>query len=544
MSLVYPDLTALSETQVQDTLDFLAQQLAEYSPSLDGKRGLLRDIVLHLESVFATATGNVVQTQITESGSLLAVSEDPSLADEDAVDRLLSNFRITRRPSAKSSGSVTIVLDSLYPVVIPGSAQFLSGSIAFEASSAYAARTDSSFILGTTDRLLESIGGGEYAFNIEVDAVEAGSSGQIRRGASLSPSFSIPHFLRAYAEQDFTGGQDAQTNEELLHVLDEGLSDKSPSNRTGVAALIHNTAEFASVTDISVIGFGDSEQIRYHSIFPVAFGGRVDVYARTQGLFQSVKVTKTAVLVEKPAGDINGVWQLSLARGDAPGFYEVERVCISGDTGAGYPADSTAKDLDLTDDGEFIPDLETSDEAAFSRFQSAVVRFTDTDTSTAGLTVNSSTADYDIYVRAMPLIEDLQIFLGDRDRRPMGSDILVKAPVPCFVSLSFSISKLAGQDDPDLSAIKTSMADYVNGLGFNSVLSASALAHEVYSHLSAGQTCSTIDMHGRVLYPDGRQTFLHSSVELTAPTASTSMVSDKTVCFFLDPLDIDISVVE
>ena len=547
MAITYPDLTKLDENSVNSALDFLAQRLAEHSPTLESKRGVLREIVLGLEAIFGAAIASIINNEVAKSSSLLAIEEDPAGADDEMVDRLLSNFRLTRRAGSKASGTMSIVLDALTPVTIPSGQKFTSGSLSFTADSAYAARTTEAGVVGANDRLISAISGGEYAFTIEVTADEEGSASQLVRGTSLTPVASVPHLSRAYAESDFTGGVDEQTNAELIEVLQEGLAGRNPSNRVSLNSLIRSEEDFADVVAISAIGYGDAEQQRYHSIVPVAFGGRVDVYVRTQGLPQSLKLTKTATLIEQvaPSGTnvFDGKWQFSIARDEAPGFYEIEKIVIAGESeDDGYEASETIRGLDVTedDDADFIPDVENATEAAFSRFQTAVVKFVDTDTEANGLSVGSSAQAYDIYVKVMPKVEDLQVFLGDRERRPSAADILVKAPVPCFVSLSFEISKLSNEDAPDEDAIKTALASYVNGTGFQASLSASSLAYVIQGELSGSQAAGAISMTGRILLPNGTETTLASTISLETPDQPTDMVSYRTVCFYLDEVDIEI----
>ncbi len=543
MAIAVPDLTALDSDEVQQTLDFIAQRVAEYAPTVERQRGVVRQIVLDLNSILGAAQSQVINDQVVISGSLLQINENPEVADPEMVDRLLSNFRVIRRSGAAATGQVAIVISRSVPVTISKGMRFESGGMIYTTDNAFAARTTAATVVNNTDRLIRPAGT-DFAFTIDVTAEVVGAAGQLSRGTALTPQSLIPDFVRAYAEDDFIGGLNEDTNEELLDRLQQGLADRSSSNRTTIASMIVNEPAFERVLAVSVIGYGDPEQIRYHTIFPVAQGGRVDVYARTQAQPQSLVVTRSATLIEKTAA--GGVWQFSIARDDVPGFYEVEKIVLAGhdlSAEAGYEVTETVRGIDLSDDGTGLtPDVVSGAEAAFSRFQAATVRFLDTDTEITALTVNSAKADYDVAVTVMPLVQQLQEFLSDRDRRHSATDILVRAPIPVFLSLNFTVRKSVRDAAPDLDAIRTALASYVNNTGFIGRLSASSLAHVVHQNLAVGQTASAIEMFGRVLRPDGTTAFSRSYDTLEIPNEPEKMVSSRTAVFYLDPRRIGISV--
>lgn len=544
MAIEVPDLTTLSDDEVQQTIDYIAQRVGEYMPTIQRRRGVVREILIHLAGVLGAAQAKVIEEKVEKASSLKKIIEDPNGADPEMVDRIISNFRVTRRPGGRARGQVTIVLSRQIPVTIPKSLKFEAGGVTFTADSAFAARTSPGSVVSPTDRLLRPVGDGGYAFTIEVTAEKEGSSGQLKRNARLVPQGLVQNFVRAYAESDFTGGVDADTNEELLTRLQEGLADRSSSNRATIDSMIRNTKEFSRVLATSVIGYGDPEQLRYHYLFPVAFGGRIDVYVRTQDVPLALKLTKTATLIEKKAA--GGVWQFSLARNEAPGFYEVRKVVVAGqDDGGqtGYEVTELIRGFDLSDDGTGLtPDIETAEEAAFTRFQTGTVRFLDTETSTDGLTVGESKKEYDVVVMVMPLVAELQTFLADRSRRPAAADVLVKAPVPCFLELNFKIYKKAGTADPDVETIKTALAAYVNNTGFDGRLSAGALAHVIHQNLPSGMTVGAIDMFGRIVRPDGKTRYVRSDETLLIPDWHEIMVTRRTVGIMLDPASISIAI--
>lgn len=541
MALEVRDLSALDPARVSDVQAKLTAILQEGFPSIQFSIGTVHSIVSHLAAVINTAVADENVEIYRKASSLLTIDDD---ADPEIVDALLSNYGITRRAGGAAIGDMTIVLSRLAPVTIPNGAVFEANGVTFVTEAAYAARISQATVVSETDRLLSPLGAGTYAFSIPIAAEEEGASGMLRRGDPLTPTGTIPYFAAAYAESDFTGGVAEETNEDLVARQAEGLAVKTWSNRATNPALIRSQPAFEAILAISEIGYGDAEMTRdQHSLFPVSGGGRADIYIRAQELPQAITMTKTATLVDKT--EDGGVWQFSLDLDDAPGFYEIERVVLSGD-----PEETTSFEVtDLTRDfdmetyaSDLQPDLLTAEEAAFSRYQTAAVRFLDTATDTTDLTVYSDTQDYDVVARQMPLIAALQAFFLDRDTAPPTGDVLIRAAIPCFLSISFEIFKRPGQDDPDTTAITSALTGLVNNTGFPTELRASALIEVVHDSLLPGMALSSVDMFGRIVLPTGTTRYIRSNEVLTVPTLPEHALSGRTAVFILDPRDVAITV--
>ena len=541
MPISLPDLETLDPEKVSQAHAYITQRVTEFDPTVDTKRGVIHDILTHLEGVFAAAEEEWAD-RLRRSGSLLEIQADPTLADDSQVDAVLSNFRIERKPGQAATGRVVIVLSALVPSNIPAATRFSAQGRDFVTEVAFAGRTSQASVATDQDRLIRPVGDGTYAYVIDVVAAEAGSAGMLRRGTRMEPQTLIPNMLFAYSESDFTGGLNAETNAELVARLQQGLAGRDVSNRDTIAALVRNTEAFERVLALATVGYGDPEQRRYHGLFPVATGGRVDVYARTQELPQTIRLEKTAVLVDQVAG--GGVWQVPVGRDDAPGYYDFPRIVRSGadETTAGYEVTEDARTVDLTPFGtdDFLPDVVGPEEGAYSRYQAGTVRFLDPGTDPA-LAVGS-TAAYVVFARAVPQIADLQDFLSGRGVRPAAGDVLVRAPVPCDVRLSVTVFKRTGQPDPDTATIATALAAEVNRGGCVGRLAVSSLASVVHRFLADGQSTGAFDLHGVVRRPDGTKRLLRSAAAITAPDEATRGVSGRTVVFYLDPEDVTIGV--
>jgi hypothetical protein len=534
-------LADLSPEEVAQHKEKILSDVTAENPTLYLKRGLFADLLVHYQSVLTAQRQRNVQDYLN-ARSLQAITENPALAAEGIVDDILSNFRVTRKLGAKAVGNVVIVVSSSVTVTIAQGSVFESNGQRFIAPTVYVASIDAVPGAGSGARPLAATGDGRWSFTISVEAEEEGAA-TVRKDSLVLPLVAPPNFVTSYAATDFASGFLPQTNDELLSILQTGPAAKAPSNRTNMQAMLIAVDEFARVGAMSIIGFGDAEMLRdAHWIMPVSGGGRCDWYIRTQEALFRASLTKTATLVEK-ATDNRGIWQVALDRNDAPGFYEVINIRPAGSLvfAGGYAVVLDERGLDLSGDG-FIPDIATVAEGAYSRFQTAVIRFKDTDVAVADLAIGA-TASYSFEVREMPLIGAIQDFVSERDTRSYGADCLVKAPVPCFVSLGMTIYRRSGDIDPDVAAIKEALCTEVNNTPFVGQIYASRLYDIIHGHLHNDQTVSALDLLGRLRYPDGEIVILRDTEKIVVPDDAARMVSFRTVQFFLSPEDVAISVV-
>jgi len=541
MAITFPSFTSLQAADVTAARALLVQRLQEKSPTSDFRRGVLHDLVLHLESIIHAAQETYAD-KFRKSGSISAITSDPAIADDALVDAVLSNFLITRKTGSKSTGEVTVVIANSAPMVVAQGSTFTSFGKSFIASATYAAKTNPASVISATDRLIYSLGDGTYGFNINLEAVLAGEESSLKQGDALEMGAPVPGFIRAIVSVDFSNGVSSETNLELISRLKEGVASKNFSNKYSLSSLIKSN--YTSVHEIACISHGDPEQIRYHGLFPVSHGGRVDVYIRNTGLPSKVNVDLSATLVEQRLN--GGLWQVSIPRNVAPGFYEATRIVKYADRNNtsivnGYETISIIRGYDLTDNGTgFTPEIEHADEAAFSPFQTSTLSFLDTSTD-ASLALGVK-ATYTLTLRYQSGLSALQLFLGGREVRPANSDILVKAAVPLDVKLSITIDNRNKDYTVPSDTIREDIYKYVSNLGFSSALYESNIVAIVQNALSDDQSIADIDLRGRVVYPNGNIKFINGRIKLSAPDEPGKMVSPKTVIYFLDKADIEINV--
>jgi hypothetical protein len=536
-------LDELNPENVQQLQLQLISQLQELNPSLDLRRGVFHDTLAYFHAILDAAIRQNLE-RYQSARSLQQIQVDPTLADETVVNEVLSNWGIVRKEGTKAIGPVTIELEVARPVTISQNSIFEANGFQYLATRTFVARTDAAQVVNDNDRLLVPLSNGNYAFTIEVEAADIGSDRKLNSGDLIIPNRSIANYVTSYATSSFEDGTNTETNESLLNELQLGISAKALSNRTNMRAYLRSLPEFASVTNQSIVGAGDPEMIRdKHTIFPTSVPGRIDWYIRGQESLQRKTVTVTATCVEVNTFTGLSTWQFSVPKNVLPGFYTVEKIRKPTDSFvvAGFNIVSDTRYTDLTESG-FLPDIVNTTESAYSAFQTAIIRFEDSVTPIAELAVGE-TATYVYEVTGVPFIRDLQDLLSSRDIRPYGADVLVKAPVPCFVSVTLTINKASGDPDPDINAIKSAVVSEINNVDFQGVLAGSTIIDTVHNYLQGRLMVTDLDLLGKIREPSGNIRYIRSSDALLIPDLPGKMVTAKTVQFFTEVADISVNVV-
>ena len=455
-----PTLRTLDNDLVTQSRELMATLIKEQQPAIDSRSGPNRDILIKSHGTLHAYR----RTELQEARyglSLLLARENPDIVSEAQVDVLLGNYLLTRLPGSVSAGAVVLVVSRAITVSVPAGGVFTANGRTFRAVSPFIGLPPGEVALGQFERVMTQRADGNYAFVAEVECTEPGPAGQLLRDALLVPDFTIMHLVKVYAASDFSSGLTTESNAEILSRQVSGIAAKAASGRQNNVAALLNDDRFSRIMATSIIGYGDAEMRRdTRFLLPMQLGGRTDWYIRTSRLPSRSTEVVEATLVEKTS-DGFGIWQLVFDRDAYPGFYDVTKIIRESDDGASGSYVTTLRELNVDDSfivNELTPVMPAVIDGVFSRYQTAVVRFKDTDTPTATKTVNSSKANYLVTVRHMPLIADIQAAVGSRQFANVGGDILVKAPVPCFVSVGFTVLGRPLADRPEKAELQNAVA--------------------------------------------------------------------------------------
>lgn len=543
MAIEITSLSELDADAIDATVTKLSAYMQERHPEVELTRGVFHDLVLYFNSMLNTAIQENID-RVRQSQSLAAINADPTLADDEIVDQVLSNYNVVRDAGSQATGVATIILNLPLLTTIGAGGIFVANDIAFTNDDAFAILPPGSVPTNQTDRVMVAVGDGTYAANIVLRATTTGITGNIRRGTVLQPNFVLNNGSEVYAAADFVGGRDPLANADYVAKLADGLAAKTIGGRKSYGALIRSQTAFQNVLHVSTIGCGDTEQHRdQHSLFPVSGGGKVDVYVQTNGYAVTQTHLLEATYVETTLEGTK--WQIVLGTALGSGFYEVDSVRSPTDTStAGYKIVNDIRGID-TSTAQFIPDIRFMYEGAYSRYQTAVIQFIDTDVVSAALIPNTSKALYSVTTRFMPLVAEINDFLTDREIRARGADILVKAPVPCFTKISFEVLTEASEalSDTTILNIKNAVVAAVSSVGFAGQLNSSLIDKAAHSYLSGRQAVGKIDMFGRIRRPDGQNVYLRDPHRLVIPNDPARLVTGRTTAFLVGPDDVSVTSV-
>lgn len=567
MPIEITSLTQLNPAKVQEMVATLSQLMAERHPEVELTRGVFHDLVLYFDGLLNAAIQENI-TRVQQSNSLLKITQDPTLADTEIVDQVLSNFNVQRDNGSPAVGSVTIIFNSDVRTEIPDTVRF-----AAEDAETLFVPTGSFLILPTTttdaltaanQRKMIPVGDGTFAATVNVVALSIGDAGNIKRGVNLIPDNLLNNVAAAFAAADFIDGRNPATNQEYLSRLATGLAAKTIGSRASYIAAVMAQPVFKNTKHLSVLGCGDAEQQRdQHSLFPISGGGKVDIYAQTNAYAQETEHLLEATYIgpyvppTNSTGDcaeqalVGGtptgtVWQFSITRNTAPGFYEVTRIVDPALAGIAQATYSVLQDTRAADflELDFVPDVLYLHESAYTRYQSAIIRFVNTDIQPGvSLVPNQTKKWYAVTTTGMPLIAELQDYFTGRETRPRATDVLVKAAIPCFTKISFEIRKSPAAPTPDIAAIQKSVSDAIADVGFAGQLHASVISNAAHKHLTNQQALGSIDMFGRIRRPDGSITYVRDNIILKLPNDVERLVTGRTTAFLTGPQDVSVSVV-
>jgi hypothetical protein len=543
MTLSITNLANVTQADFNAAYSLIVQMLASAYPGIDPKRGALSDLLLDAEASLQAANQENIDLAL-QSSSILAISANPALADPTTLANLASNFFVTPSPAVAATGTVTVVISVLVQTAIAQGAVFTDAfGNTYTANAAVVARTTLGAVTGPNDQLLLALGNGNYSFPVAVTATQTGPAGNLAYLSALTPAAPPPNFVSAYAAADFSGGAAADTTTTLLAKISTGFAVRSLASRGSIDGLVKTVTGY-STAFTSTAGYGDPEQIRYHSILPVAFGGRLDVWVRPPGLYVTLSVVKTALLVSTSGG--HGVWQFSLGRDDMPGFYQLSAITQTTNPSApGYTVTQETRGYDLspgtTARALFLPDIASAVDAAYSAYQTDVVQFIDTDTPLAGLVVGVSTRNYLVAVLALPSIAVVQELVAGRTLRSPAADCLVRAAVPCFVTVAVTVSYQTGSTVPTAGTVQSAAATAVNATGFIGSLTSGLVTQAIQAAIPTTAWVSSFTMTGQIRRPDGTTVPL-TGPTLTLPNDPSNLVSARTCCFFLPPASVTVTL--
>jgi hypothetical protein len=532
-------------------------------PTLDLSPGTaLRDLVVRIYAHLETRIQEQIDLALVSS-SLSEISKDPSAVDPVQLERVLSNYNVTRSEGSTASGLLRIFMSSSATASIPPSVVFTLGGVRYSPDGSYVLVAESLYTGLANQRILEP-SGSLFSAVISVTALSSGSTGNIRastKATAVAPT--IPGTVDVKADSDFTGGADADDNTVLLAKAKDGVVGKALSGREHIRAKLKT--QFPGIKDVGVVGFLDPEMSR-DLVDGVHTGNRVDLHVKSASYPSRLSERLLATLVSYDTATRLGTVEISMSAARAAGLYLVEAVRSNPQvqlTSFAVVSDiRTMENNTMHEVGGSPP--------PFTAYQRVTFRFlapyaaikesgtaagnqagllpawtSDTSAPPAGLLNTAGLLQFYVDYLKMPNIREIQAYVDSAAERSLTADMLVRAPVPALCSLQMRLIKPTGAQDPDLAALKAALVSKFNSAPMGGPVFGSALVHVAYQNIPDGYSVDLpIHMYGVIVNPDLTKSVVYSSDALRAPDNPAKGVTSNTCAFFLETSMVDISVLD
>ncbi len=517
------------------------QYVADYSPVFNLTKGsTLYDLLIRPRALHAAIRKKLDDSR-EATQSLKGVVDNPDLADDETVDAIMSNKGIVRRFGAKATGTIKVVLTSSSSFSISTNLLFTAGEQTFNPTQNFRAISTP---VETSDLQLYSTDSSntQYYCLIPVIATANGIASRLTDLTSVVVSPSIPNLVVATSFGNFQGGEEDETNEELIAREPEAMAAKNMVSRVSIAGTLKD--EFTFVRDVSVQGMNDLAMSRNSAnLLSIKMGGYVDLYLRTSQNVLTTVINKTATLIEATADA--ATYSVQIDKDDVPGFYFISAVNPAGITSAAssYLIQSEIKDMDGSDDVQthLLPTLQ---DAVYSSYQTASVLFQVEYDSDLGTPDDQfiATTSVDVTVTYLPGIREVQDFVSDPNRGVITADYLVKAGIPCFVSTTpIRVTATVGTSGE---AVRNKVYDYINSIPFGSPVRVDKIMSVIKEVSGVESIDLPISLTGEIFAPDGTTRVIRSQSSLSIPSVPEILITPQTVLFFAELTDIPIAMID
>ena len=519
--IVIPDsFDALADADVLSSEKLLGALWSSADPTIDVQTGallflLLRPFATLLETAKASFRMGGKQSDLNYL--LTAPREQVS----ELLDVLAKNYRTRRKTGTVASGKLRLVFPRRVTVSISPADVFIANGIEFTPTQQWTADSREGFFAGELQFYPMPDGSGHVYIDVPVTAAQNGSLGNLTRGMDVSAvRGNIPYFVRALTVETFVGGSDDESNHDLIQRMIHGISAKVLSSRINMQASLLET--FPGIRDSSIIGAGDNEMTRdKHTVFPGGTGGYVDWYVATATQLQTATVTLEHFHVMETLPDGSVMYAIDLLEKDFPCLYWVTEIV---DASANAPCTITGQSKHTAEMSADSPKIYTNEESRFTAYQLTEVRFI----GPANLQTIMVSGTY------MPHIKEIQDWVLRCGQSPIGLDVLVKGAVPVTTSFSAVLNVPVGTE-VDHHSLQGKVANYINSIPFDGVLSLSGLIALLHAALPTGSYVSDPALFAAQWLSENAAAF-HVRERLTLE--SLPFGTNRTCILYCDPAEV------
>lgn len=511
---------------LQDTKTRLITFITENFPSVDLAPGsVLNELIIKLSTTIQNPIKNDLDT-LTQTNTVTKVLEATEDTYSEVITGLASNYGVVRNQGAKSTGKIKVSVNGADTLFLNKGASFTQPVVQLNyiVGQTYKVTTNPQ-----TDRDLrliqKSAGSSLYYFVVPVEAENVGPEYQLTDQTSLNLTVdgSLTGFVDAKAYGNFTTGLPLETDKDLITRFKTGLSNKTLLSRSSILSKLQEI--YPSLIDLSVVGAADAEMTRSkQNLLGISTLGAVDIYLRTAIGLETTTLRKTGTKTAE------GKWSVTLDYKDVPGFYRIISI---------LPADQ-----DLT--GSLINTVEydynnsvfpvtnlinNKYEARFSKYQTAsvVIDFEESEYEMNSILIGGTT-DFDILVTYQPNLGEIQNLFLDPEERILCADYLVKAMIPCFVSVDLTLERKDSFTAFPLDKLKQDIYKYINSLKIGEDLQSSKIIDLCHNY-NVKKVRLPIKVTGEIYTNHSTTLSITSKDTLSIPNNFPMGVSKKTTGF-------------
>ena len=517
---------------IEVTLARFQAFIGETYPNVDISPGsVLGELLLKTSTqVNNELTNNAVEslsTAKTVSDILNSATETYS----DIVSSIASNYNVSRDDGTKVTGIIKVTVSSAGNYFLQEGFKFGQPNLKFNyvTTQQYEISDFPAGTILTANQLQLKTEGGLFYFLIPVEAESVGEESingsnnntQVSNKTqfALSEGNSLVNFVGAEAYGSFSSGRNKETDRQLITRFKEGLSYKGLTSPNAMAAVFKD--KFPEFRTMSVVGSNDAEVVRAkNNIFGISTLGMADVYIRTSANIQTAKFLIQATNIS------SSTWQLTVPSTLAPGFYRVISVAPAEGTFTGtYVITDVNYGIDALSTNKYNA-IGNALDARLTKYQNCTVTFTCDE--------SGAPKNFLVTIAYMPQIQEIQDYVLSDGNRIVSADYLVRAVVPCSVTMNLKLYKKYSTDTLPITQIKQDIFNYINNIPFGEDLIVSNIV-DICHNYKVKRVDLPIVITGTIWVPatDKDDSLIITSDDVLAIPDSTSKgISKKTTLFF------------
>jgi hypothetical protein len=519
---------------LQETVDRLTTFISENYSEADVSPGsVLSELLVKLAAAVQNQQYNYIDS-LSQGKAITQVLQSETDSYLDTIDLIASNYNTSRSEGKRVTGNIKVTVSTPNTYSFVDNLTFIQPALGlrYVVTAAFDIEEEPDLENGEL-KLYEK--NGVHYFILPVVAENVGAEYQVSSGTifSVVEPFFINNFVKAEAYGNFTSGAPIDTDKQLVAKFKQTLGSSRFESPAGIANRIKQT--YPSFQTLSVVGANDPEMLRSkQNVLGISTFGKADVYVRTS----TGPELKTAVVTGRKIQ--NGKWVIELDNSFCSGFYRLSSILPVVD-------DMSISGTLLTTNisygyrqfmGTRNNEINNALEARFSKYQTARVEFTYNETPNMPVALGQPipTKEFEITAIYQPYIEEIQNLLIADDERFACADYLVKAVLPCFVSLEIPIVKKQSTDTYDslgLNKLKQDMFTYINTISFGEDLYASRIIDLCHNYDIARVDLPVV-LKGDIFCNDGSIITITDTDYLSIPTNISKGVSKMTTLYFTD----------